>query len=344
MAKIFFLDHRSCYLNSVVDSLAQMGHKIFYQSSWLPAEVEAGIAYFKPHILFTVGCDIPLHAPFLDRLPELCRRHGLFHIYWATEDKIFHTTWSIPFVQRIKPDLVWTLDPDCIDNYARHGFKALYMNFAFNPRLFPEKRKDEKENYQISLVGTTHLYAQTYRFQSLRCLLGPVLQAGYQIQIWGYGWIKDEEILKELLGRAVPRTSIHGPLPYKHSAAIYRTSKIMLGIQNSKDQVTQRTFEILGSGSFMIADRTKAITSMFVDRKELALSSSPEETLEIVQYYLEQPDLRYEIGQNARKKVMRQYRYAHRLNQIWPEVDKIRSRGIQRTLRLESLKNKENLL
>ena len=118
--KIFILDHRSYCLNSLGDSLAQLGHEIYYQSSWKPLEVEASIAYFKPDIVITVGYNRRLFSKvFLDLIPILHKKYNFLHLYWATEDKINFEDWSLTFVQQTKPDIVWTIHPDCIDKYHR---------------------------------------------------------------------------------------------------------------------------------------------------------------------------------------------------------------------------------
>ena len=319
--KIFFLDHRTYCINSLGDSLAQLGHKIMFQTSWNYDEVERGIAYFKPDILVTVGYNRRLFNRFADRVPELCKKHGLFHLYWATEDLINHVDWSLPYVQRTKPDLVWTIHPDCIYKYEGLGIPSNYLNFAFNPRIFAGKTKLEKEIYDLSFVGTTHLFKRTYRFDSLWHLLFPMVDIGQKVHIWGADWRKDEALMAKEFGKRIPRDWLQGYLLYGKSNYVYRSSKIVLGVQNAIDQVTQRTFEILGSGAFMIASRTQGILKLFEDKKEIALSSSPEETIDLVKYYIDKPELRYEIGQRARKKVLENYTYRHQINNIWPRAD-----------------------
>lgn len=319
--KIFILDHRTYCINSLGDSLAQLGHEIMYQSSWIPDEVEKGIAYFKPDILVTVGYNRRLFSRFIDIVPRLCRKYGLFHIYWATEDLINYDDWSLPYVQRTRPDLVWTIHPKCIVKYEAMGIPSSYLNFAFNPRIFSGKKKTDKEIYDISFVGSTHLFKKTYRYDSLRHLLFPLVETGQKVHIWGSDWKKDEVRIKTEFGVTVPRNWLQGYLLYGRSGNVYRSSKIVLGVQNAEDQVTQRTFEILGSGAFMIASRTKGITDYFKEGKELVLSSSAEETKALVKYYINKPDLRYEIGANARRSVIESFTYVKNINTIWPKAE-----------------------
>ena len=317
--KIFILDHRSYCINSIGDSLAQLGHQVSFQSSWHDEEIEAGIAYFRPDILLTVGFNRRLFR-YLERIPVLCKKYRLFHIYWATEDLINHLDWSLTFIQRGKPDLVWTIHPACIAKYEKLGVPAAYLNFAFNPRIFPAKTKRDKEIYDLTFVGSTHIFKETYRIESLKQLLFPLLQQKKKVDIWGIGWKKEAAKIKSIFGCTVPSEWVHGFLPYKKTANVYRSSKIVLGVQNAVDQLTQRTFEILGSGTFMITNRTKALEELFTDQTELVFTNSPEETLDLINYFLPRPELRLKIGQNARKKILQDHTYKQRLQKVWPQT------------------------
>lgn len=50
--------------------------------------------------------------------------------------------------------------------------------------------------------------------------------------------------------------------------------------------MTQRNFEILASGGFLLTSDTPIIRKLFVPGRDLIVSSSPEETIELIQYYL----------------------------------------------------------
>ncbi|OEH86536.1 hypothetical protein BHU72_13075 [Desulfuribacillus stibiiarsenatis] len=319
--KIFFLDHRSYCLNSLGDSLAQMGHEIFYQSSWISKEVEAGIAYFRPDILITVGFNYSLFGGFLEKIPDLCKKYHLYHIYWATEDIIHYESWSLKAVQTAKPDYVLTIHPDCVEKYNYLGIPASYFNFAINPRLFPKKSEEDVETFDIALIGNAHLIKRTYRYESLEHLLFPLINHNITTHVWGSGWYKHRTLIKQEFKSTVPQEWLRGPLPYKSTSAVYRASKIVLGIQNAEHQVTQRTFEILGTGAFMIASRTPALQEMFVENEDLVLTSSPEETIELVNYYLNQTELRHKIGNNARKKTLDNYTYCQQIEKVWPNIE-----------------------
>nr|WP_160327845.1 glycosyltransferase [Paenibacillus sp. 32O-W] len=283
-------------------------------------EIEAGIAHFRPEMLITVGIDKPMFDPSLDVLPELCEKYSLYHIYWATEDKIHFEGISLPYVRRVKPDMVLTIHPDCVKNYRSMGIESEYLNFAFNPRLFPPKTMKTEEIYEIAFVGTTHLETKTYRYDSLKQLLFPLLQMDVRVDVWGHNWMESKDFLEKEFNASITPSAAHGFLPYKHTVAVYHQSKIMLGIQNARDQVTQRTFEILGSGSLMLASRTEELERLFEHEEEIILSSSPEETIEYARYYLKHPEERMRIGLKARKKILAEHTFERHLNRIWPFI------------------------
>lgn len=319
--RIFFLNHLSCYINSLGDALSQHGHKLFYQSSWNRREIEAAIAYFRPEILITVGYDKPMAEFPLEVIPDWCEKYGMLQVYWATEDKIHFERLSQKAVRRLKPDLVWTIHPDCVTLYRDMGIASEYLNFAFNPRLFPEKPGAGTERYDIAFVGTTHLETKTYRYDSLKELLFPLVASPENVHVWGGNWKENASLLKQEFGMALPVSCIHGFLPYKRTAGIYHDSKIMLGVQNARDQVTQRTFEILGCGAFMIASRTEELERLFQHEKEIVFTSGPDETLELARHYLKHPEKRTAIGRRARAKVLSRHTFSGELRRVWPGVE-----------------------
>jgi spore maturation protein CgeB len=314
---VFFLNHLSCYLNSLADSLSQMGHRVCYQTSWNFAEIEAGLRHFRPELLLTVGYDKAMHEAPLERVPELCEKYRIAHVYWATEDRIHFELISRPMVNRLKPDLVWTIHPACVPMYNRIGLAAAYFNFAFNPRRFPMKHGKIEETYDVVLIGHAHLETRTYRYESLRQLLYPLIRSGLRTDVWGGGWNENAELLLREYGAVIPPEWLHGPVPYLRTAELYRQSRIVLGVQNAEDQVTQRTFEILGTGAFMIASRTPELETLFEHGQELVLSSGPEETLELVRHYRDRAGDRAKIGARARAKVLDLHTYRRRLRDVW---------------------------
>lgn len=76
---------------------------------------------------------------------------------------------------------------------------------------------------------------------------------------------------------------------------MYSSANIILGVQNLDFQVTQRSYEMLGTGGLLQTNNTTKIRSLFTPDKELAVTSSPVETTKLVKHYLNHPEDRLKI-------------------------------------------------
>ena len=117
---------------------------------------------------------------------------------------------------------------------------------------------------------------------------------------------------------------MHGYLPYTLANHVYSSSDIILGIQNHPTQLTQRIYEILASGGFLITSDTPEIRSLFSPGKDLIVSSSPRETLDLVNDYLQEADKREIIRENGQKSVA----VHHYKNKAAYIIDVLRSENI----------------
>jgi spore maturation protein CgeB len=123
------------------------------------------------------------------------------------------------------------------------------------------------------------------------------VEKGYDVHIYGDDGYKP--LVKTLLGIDAPETSFHKYLPYEMTCVAYNECKINLVTQNHDQTITKRTFEILGSGGFALSSVNKAIQSLFKPGRDLEVSSSPEQTLELVEHYLSKPDELKKVRENA---------------------------------------------
>ena len=89
-----------------------------------------------------------------------------------------------------------------------------------------------------------------------------------------------------LIGFDVPSKMLRQKLPYLDTNDVYSSAKIVLGFQNTYTELTSRTFEVLAAQGFLLAPRTPAIEETFIPGKHIACSASPEETLELIDYFL----------------------------------------------------------
>ena len=99
---------------------------------------------------------------------------------------------------------------------------------------------------------------------------------------------------------------------------LYRNGKIVF--QKARyGEVTRRIFEGMSCKKLVITDRlnsNKRLEDMFVEDKEIILYSSKEESLEKIQFYLNNVDERNRIAENGYKKVAANYTTQNIVNYI----------------------------
>jgi spore maturation protein CgeB len=204
------------------------------------------------------------------------------------------------------PDLVLTMCPEMCDLMRSKQIPCEMMHYAYCPLMHHPISGIESENGPISLIGNCYsMHYQShpdhYRYQSIRVLLKPLLENGYEVQF--YGDPAYRSLIFKMLNIDVPKNQFHGYVAYEKTCGIYNSAFINIVTQNHKNTITKRTFEILGSGGFVLSSNNSALGSLFTPGRDLAVSSSPEETLELVEYYKTHPDDYRQVRENAVRSV-----------------------------------------
>jgi len=236
--------------------------------------------------------------------------HKLKIFYWAIEDPINTSQsdrWFVPYV-----DYVFTTCKELIPHYQQLGKPCDVLLFGCLPSF--HRKWHIKPEYQtdIILVGSNYdrRYEKTYNI-----LLNPILEKGYKIQVWGIWWddanrpynlLKYPEIIK-------------GPLAYEELPSAYSSAKIALNVNqiwSSETQTSMRTYEIMACRTFSLGYYTKAFEKLFVKGKHMSWSSSPEETIQLIDYYLTNEEARENIARWGQLEVYQKHTYMHRAGTI----------------------------
>jgi len=235
-------------------------------------------------------------------------------IYWATEDPDHTQRFSLPLIQRVLPDYVFSICNETVVFYKKLGIQASPLPFAYHSSI--HYRTPVDSTYQTTMAVVANAYPQYimahpdgFRSKSLKILLIPLLKQGMRVDFWGRYW----EQMNTIIGFDIPRPWIHGYVPYTEANKIYSSADIVIGLQNS--QLTQRTYEILGSEGFLLTNDTPPVRELFQNGRDLIVSSSPEETIELVEYYLSHPQAREKIRRQG-KSAVDQHTYKHRAGYI----------------------------
>lgn len=175
---------------------------------------------------------------------------------------------------------------------------------------FPEETRNVFSEFQNQEAYTDFLlsiYAQFgygYRLGAIQALAGHTVHA-----YGGNGWQKIDQ----------PGFSAMGSVVY-HSQApqVYNSTKINLNLTGAQliTAVNQRVFDIPACGAFLLSDYRSDLAALFKPGEEIVTFQNIGEMREKVAYYLEHDDERIEIARRARRRVLQEHTYEHRVQKI----------------------------
>ncbi|MCM3627595.1 glycosyltransferase [Paenibacillus glycanilyticus] len=304
--RILFLERGGIWRYGLPDGLRDLGHEVRISGPVIRSSIISQIQDWKPDLLLYVGWGYD-HTPAKQLLIRtLATEYGIPLIYWSTEDPNFTEVFTIPLIERMKPDYVFTISAKTVQTFRIMGYASDYMDFAFHPNVHHRVSPVQKYKADIAVVANAYpdvlkRYPRHYRRKAIDILIKPLLKAGYRIHFYGRNW----HLMKPYLGRSLPARSIKKPIAYKNANQVYSSAKIMLGLQNYRDMATQRTYEIVGSGGFLLTCSTSGVRKLLKSGRDAALSSSPQETLRLVRHYLANPKEREQARKNGRLAIER---------------------------------------
>ena len=275
-------------------------------------------------LLITLGAPLELRQDVMEFLGSR-RPSGITHIHWDT-DGISSTYYrsksgdgiEMDVIYAAKPDLVLTMCPEMREFVKRKNIACEMMYYAYSPLFHHPMAELDANEGQISLIGSSYatlypFHPEHFRYASLKILIKPLIENGYPVQLYG-----DDAylpLINRILGVEMPRELYHGALPYERTCTVYNSSFINIVTQNHDRTITKRTFEILGSGGFILSSDNSEIRKLFTPGRDLVVSSSPEQTLELVKYYKDKKDEWRDVRKNARLSV-RNHTYKQRAEYI----------------------------
>ncbi|MCP3746735.1 glycosyltransferase [Paenibacillus sp. A3M_27_13] len=310
--KVLFLENHPMWIHGLPNGFRALGHTVKISGALTKSKLPWLLKTFKPDLVISMGWT-PEHAAYKQNwVRKYVASTNIPHVYWATEDPTHHESFSLPYVRTVKPDFIFTICHSMVSNYKKMGIRAAHMDFGYHPKVHKEGKAVKSLKRDIAIVANGYsrilkIYPKHFRIKSIRNLIRPLIQDGKRVDFWGKQW----EMMKPILGIRIPSKWIHGYLPYPDAHKVYNSAKIVIGPQNQLTQVTQRTYEILGSGGFLITSDTPEIRRLFKPGRDLVVSSSGEQTRKLVDYYLRHPEERERI-QKQGKLAVRKHSYTRR--------------------------------
>jgi len=270
---------------------------------------------FEPDIIMTFGS--PASYPDLELL-EIIGKRNLYcnaaYVHWET-DGITRKNIEMDLIELTRPDVVFTICPEMLEVLRTENIKSHLLPFGFCPITHHPTVINEEYADKITFLGNAYpevLFNMPdhFRARTINTLIKPLLQAGERVDIWGGNW-RHSNVMKGVFDCDINEEWLHDSCPYEKTAEIYSSCFINIVPQNHDLSLTKRTYEILGSGGFILTFDNKEVKRLFTHQKELAVSSSPEQTLELLAYYKSNPDA-YKSVRKAALEAAQNHTYKRR--------------------------------
>lgn len=141
-------------------------------------------------------------------------------------------------------------------------------------------------------------------------------QLSYRFQIYGEGW---------------ERAGIEGAPPVwdpQQLAGLYRSARTCLNVQggNSPSGLPMRIYEIAVSGGLILTQNNPEVRTLFKPGSECAVFDTPQQALELVEYYCSHEDERQAMVEAGRKRALAEHTWKNRLEYILKLFDENESK------------------
>ena len=202
-------------------------------------------------------------------------------------------------------DVVLSSIPHYVDYFRGQGISGERLNLAFAPRILSRLLPCEVQYETVFVGGLSSAHS------GRRDLLESVASK-CPLDVWGYGaW-------------SLPETSSlrqrhHGDVWGLRMYEVLRQSKIVLnhhiGIARNAAN-NMRLYETTGVGGFLLTDNKDNLTELFAPGEEVVAYNSPEECVEMIDYYLVHEDERRRIAQAGQARTLRDHTYDRRTEEL----------------------------
>jgi len=239
---------------------------------------------------------------FPDTLREIKKKSNLITASWMADDPF-----AYPNIRNslMSYDFYFICDTGHLKVLKDSGVKnAIYLPLYTVREVFNkmELSIQDKKKYEADIVfaGTWHSAREE--------VLGQLLE--YDLKIYGNGWRANSRIPK---GYLEPEVNFH------ELNKIYNSCKIVLNIHDpqSINGPNFRTFEAMGASAFLLVERKKDISSMFVEGEELDFYEDVNELKYKIDYYLGRENERKRIALKGFQKIHRFHTLDHRYQTLF---------------------------
>ena len=209
-------------------------------------------------------------------------------------------------------DVVVSSFPPTIDWFRQRGIPAEMNRLGFEPKVLCDMKPEERV-FDVTFIGRffSGIYDSRARFLEILC------ERIEQTKVWGTG-------ADELAATSPIRRCYTGQAWGREMYQILRKSKITLNHHGDIAPYANnmRLYEATGMGALLVTDWKENLHEMFEPGKEVVPYRTPEECLDLVEYYLDHGEEREAIAHAGQERTLRQHTYYQRMQELMAIVQK----------------------
>ncbi len=254
-------------------------------------------------------------APLTSVVLEHLRRKKFVCAMWFVENYRHLTYWQ-QLAASYDYWFVIQRDP-CRDALRQAGARdVVYVPMAADPLIHRpiELTADEQEEFgaDLSFVGAG--------YANRRTLLPKLIAPGWTFRLWGNEW-DGADALGSVLQRGGAR------IDTATCMKVFNASRINLnlhswsgtGLDPQADFVNPRTFELASCGAFQLVDERALLPELF-SGDEVRSFKTFDELPSLIRRWLGDPDARAAAALGARRRVLAEHTYVHRMKDILSHI------------------------
>jgi spore maturation protein CgeB len=221
------------------------------------------------------------------------------------------------FTRHIAPAFDWsiTTDRDSLPRYEEIGYdRAILSQWACNRYAYDRTAEDLE--YDVTFIGQSY-GDRPATVERLRA-------EGYDVRCWGFGWpggrIEHDEMVRVFGASRINLNlsaafSPPGTLRARIGSLIRRERH-----EPRKSQIKGRTFEVPGSGGFLLTDRVPYLEDYLAPGREIASFESTDDLVHQVGWWLAHEEERAAVADAGYRRVRAEHTYDHRFAAIFERI------------------------
>jgi spore maturation protein CgeB len=249
--------------------------------------------------------------------PETIRsvsRSGGPTVNWFADDH-----WRFErFTRHFAPAFDWsvTTDRDSLPKYRAIDCKrAILSQWACN-RYAYDWTGCELE-YEVTFIGQSY-GERPATVERLRA-------EGFDVRCWGFGWpqgrIEHDEMVRVF---GASRINLNLSAAFSPPKGIRPRIANLVRRQTHeprKSQIKGRTFEVPGSGGFLLTDRVPYLEDYLVPGREVAVFESTDRLVDQVRFWLDHEEERAAVAEAGYRRVRAEHTYDQRFEEVFRRIE-----------------------